>query len=25
MEECVQSFHTFKKALISACLIQPPD
>jgi hypothetical protein len=25
MEECLQSFHTLKKALISAHVIQPPD
>jgi hypothetical protein len=25
MEECLQSFHTLKKALISARVIQPPD
>jgi hypothetical protein len=25
MEECLQSFHTLKKALISAPVIQPPD
>jgi hypothetical protein len=24
-EECLQSFHTLKKALISAPVIQPPD
>jgi hypothetical protein len=24
-EECLQSFHTLKKALISASVIQPPD
>jgi hypothetical protein len=24
MEECLQSFHTLKKALISAPVIQPP-
>jgi hypothetical protein len=25
MEDCLQSFHTLKKALISAPVIQPPD
>jgi hypothetical protein len=25
MEECLQSFHTLKKALISTAVIQPPD
>jgi hypothetical protein len=25
MEECLLSFHTLKKALISAPVIQPPD
>jgi hypothetical protein len=25
MEECLQSFHTFKKALVSAPVIQPPN
>jgi hypothetical protein len=25
MEECLQSFHTLKKALVSAPIIQPPD
>jgi hypothetical protein len=25
MEECLQSFHTLKEALISAPVIQPPD
>jgi hypothetical protein len=25
MEECLQSFHTMKEALISAPIIQPPD
>jgi hypothetical protein len=25
MEECLQSFQTLKKALISAAIIQPPD
>ena len=25
MEECLQSFHTLKKALISVPIIQPPD
>jgi hypothetical protein len=25
MEECLQSFHTFKEALISPPVIQPPD
>jgi hypothetical protein len=25
MEECLQSFHTLKKALVSAPVIQPPD
>jgi hypothetical protein len=24
-EECLQSFHTLKKAVISALVIQPPD
>jgi len=24
-EECLQAFHTLKKALISAPIIQPPD
>jgi hypothetical protein len=25
MEECLQSFHTLKKALVSALVIQPPE
>jgi hypothetical protein len=25
MEECLQSFHTLKKALVSTPVIQPPD
>jgi hypothetical protein len=25
MEECLQLFHTLKKALVSAPIIQPPD
>jgi hypothetical protein len=25
MEECVQLFHTLKKAFVSAPIIQPPD
>jgi hypothetical protein len=25
MEECLLSFHTLKKALVSAPVIQPPD
>jgi hypothetical protein len=25
MEECLESFHTLKKALISAPVTQPPD
>jgi hypothetical protein len=25
MKECLQSFHTLKKALISTLVIQPPD
>jgi hypothetical protein len=25
MEECLQLFHTLKKALVSALVIQPPD
>jgi hypothetical protein len=25
MEECLQSFHTLKEALVSALVIQPPN